>query len=87
MKRSGAVNTSIAVLAIGTGLILSMRPWHVYREQKVDTDHQIQVMKASEKEHADLLREESRAKSSIGREEMARKLGYVKPGQVPADQP
>jgi hypothetical protein len=87
MKRSGSVTTAIAVLAIGTGLILSMRPWHAYHDQKDDTVRQVQQMKASKNERAELLKEEARAKSSIGREEMARKLGYVWPGEKPADHP
>jgi len=71
--------------AIGTGLYLSRAPWIAYREQRVIADQQIKDMRASEKARADLVREEARYRSPLGREELARKRNYVHPGEIRVD--
>jgi hypothetical protein len=86
-QKDGSINAAIAILAIGTGLILSMRPWRMVHTQEQDTAKHVAEMKAAEAERAELLKEEARARGSVGKETMARALGYVKKGQKPADAP
>ena len=87
MKRnhSGAITTALAVLAVGLGLALGMRPWHVYHTQQEETAQATAEMKAAERARAELLDQESEAKSSLGRQRLARDLGYIKKGEVPAN--
>jgi hypothetical protein len=87
MKRSAVINLAVVLLAVVAGGVMSLRPWRGYRDQRAETDRQIGQMKTYERERANLLREEARANSSIGHEERARALGYVRPGQRPASDP
>ena len=83
---NGSVNAALIVLALGAGLLLSLKPWRTYREQQSDTRRATSQMNVSERSRADLLIQEARAKSSIGKEEMARNLGYVRSGERPTDE-
>lgn len=82
MTKNASINTAIAVLAVGVGVITSLRPWRVYREQKQMADLRQSEMRGSEQVRTELIRRQAYARSSIGREEMARRNGYVKPGEV-----
>jgi uncharacterized protein HemX len=75
----------LMALAIGTGVGLSHKPWMVYFEQKHMADKQRVEMRDSEDQRAELLRQESRVRSSVGQEELARSHGFISQGEVPAD--
>ena len=87
MKRSRAINIGVALLAVVAGGMLSLRPWRGYLEQRAEANRQISNMRSYERQRAGLLRDEAQATSPIGQEEKARALGYVRPGQQPADRP
>jgi hypothetical protein len=84
---NGSVNAALVILAIGAGLIMSLKPWHVYKAQQAETQKEVQEMNRSERTRTELLQQEAAAQTSVGKEEMARNLGYVRAGQKPIDQP
>ena len=85
MVKKLLINGVIMCLAIGLGVSLSLKPWQVYQKQSEDAKKRVQEMHAAEGRRDDLLKNEARAQSSIGREEQARKAGYLGPGEVPSD--
>jgi cell division protein FtsB len=81
MARKAALNILFVLTAVGAGLYASRAPWQAYREQQAAADEQTQEMRESEKRRADLMREEARVRSTVGREELARANGYIRPGE------
>jgi hypothetical protein len=84
MTRNQWLNVGIGVIAVFAGVAVSAKPWQVYREQRKAADEAIAEMQQSESKRESLVREDARLKTSIGREELARKEGYRKPGEVDA---
>ncbi|HEY0867259.1 MAG TPA: hypothetical protein VGE01_07770 [Fimbriimonas sp.] len=78
--------TVLVVAAVSTGLALSRKPWDIYQKQKQAAVEQRQEMVESEARRAELLRQEAEVRSSVGRERLARKAGFVKPGEEPASE-
>lgn len=77
----GIFNVLFAGAAVGTGLYLSRGPWEAYRHQRAAADQAQAKMRSAEKERTDLVRESALADSQAGREGIARKHGYLKPGE------
>lgn len=71
-----------ALLAVACGVALSLRPWQLYREQRLRSNEAVQQMRQAEAEKVDLLRQEARFASPAGKEELARSRGYSRPGEV-----
>lgn len=67
--------------AVGTGLYLSRGPWQMYRQQKSKADQAQGQMRAAEKEREQLTKENAHSDTPAGREEAARKAGFLKPGE------
>lgn len=82
MTRNGWLNFGIAVIAIFCGVALSAKPWQVYKEQRKAADEAIADMEKSEANRERLVREDAKYKTSVGREELARKEGYRKAKEV-----
>lgn len=76
---------AIVVLAVGTGLYLSRKPWEVYREQKAKANAATKEMEQAEKDRVRLVEQKAHAGSSYGREEAIRKIGWRKPNETSAD--
>lgn len=72
---------AVAVAAVAAGLALSYKPWTVYHQQRVKTDHNIKEMQQAESSREELIREKNRIEPSLGRERLARDQGYLKPGE------
>lgn len=86
MTTKQAYGTALFVAAaVATGVAFSRKPWEVYNEQRKLAAEQRVEMRESEARRAELLREEARVKSSVGREQLAREHGFLKPGEEPAD--
>lgn len=81
------VNGTIVALAVATGVFASRKPWQVLGEQRARTERQVEEMRKSEKRHEELVRDEVRARSTVGREEMARRQGWLAPGERLANKP
>jgi len=79
------INGVIICWAIAAGVFVSLKPWQVYQKQSEDAKQRVREMRAAENHRDDLLRTEARLQSSIGREEQARKAGYLKPGETASD--
>jgi hypothetical protein len=77
------INVAIVVLAVAGGIALSQKPWKVYKEQRKLADEARAEMQVSEARREELVREDAKYKTSIGREELARRKGYRKPGELP----
>lgn len=86
MARKLAWHTLFALLAISIGIALSIRPWQLYRDQREKAQDAATEMKAAERDRADLIRTRNRYESPVGREELARERGYLKPGERPLDE-
>lgn len=71
------------VLGIAVGAYLSRGPWEVYREQQARANSAVREMQGAEQRRAELTRLEAKYRSSVGREELAREKGYVKPNERP----
>jgi len=70
------------LLAIACGVALSLRPWQLYREQRLRSNEAVHQMRKAESDKVALLRQESRFASPAGKEELARSRGYSRPGEV-----
>jgi hypothetical protein len=84
MTKNAVINGVIVAAAVVAGVAVSMKPWQVYKEQKALADHQVVEMRQSEKKYEELVRQEARLRSDVGKQEMARKRGYLPQGEVPA---
>ena len=84
MKRF-AVNGLIAALGLAAGIAVSMGPWRSYMAQRKLTNQNLSDLKRSETDKEEALRREAQVSSAMGREELARKQGWAKPGEIPAD--
>jgi Tfp pilus assembly major pilin PilA len=73
----------LMLVAVCTGIALSVKPWQKYQEQKAQAVTARKEMRQMEAQHAKLLREKSQLESPIGREELARERGYKKPEEKP----
>jgi len=78
------INGLIVIVACAAGFALSAKPWQVYKEQQKSADSAVADMNQSEEKRAELVRQEARLKSSIGKEELARSRGWLPQGEVPA---
>ena len=85
MRKRLLINTVIIVWAIAAGIFASIRPWQVYQKQNEESKVRVKEMSAAEANRDELLKKEGHAQSSIGREEAARKAGYLGPGEVPLE--
>lgn len=72
-------------LALATGVALSIKPWQIYGEQRKLADGKAAEMVAAEAGRTKLMEQKARLESATGREEMARKQGYLKPGEQPLE--
>ena len=84
MTKGALINGVIVGLAVLAGVAVSIRPWQVYQDQRKQADDQIVQMQESEKKYEELVREEARLRSSIGKEEAARGRGYLRQGEISA---
>lgn len=73
----------LIVLGILTGVALSIKPWQKFREEQAQARTAKVEMKQVEREHAELLRQQAKLDSAVGREELARKRGYKSPSETP----
>jgi len=85
MRKRLLINGLIISWAIAAGVFVSIKPWQVYRKQNEDAIQRKREMHDAESRRDDLLRKEARAQSSVGREELARKAGYLAPGESSTD--
>lgn len=87
MGRRFVWNALFLTLAVAFGVLLSLKPWEQYREQRQETDEAVSQMRDAERERADLIRERMRYESPAGREQLARERGYRRPGEQSLDPP
>ncbi len=85
MGKKLLINGMIICCAVGAGVFVSLKPWQVYQKQSEDAKRRVEEMHNTESRRDQLLRTEARVQSSIGREEQARKAGYLGPGEVASD--
>lgn len=76
---------TVLLIALGVmiGIALSIKPWELLREERTQAADAKREMKHAEKERADLLRQQSKLDSAVGREELIRKRGYKRPSDTP----
>ncbi len=84
IKRQGW-NVFIITIALITGIALSLKPWRLYRDQRLKADSAVGEMRASEKDRATLLQKRAIGQSPVGKEEAARKNGYHKADEIPIE--
>jgi cell division protein FtsB len=87
MKRTIGLDLLIVLAALVVGVGLSIKPWQVYREQRELADKHVGEMRKAEAAREDLLRQRAKYESAVGREELARSQGYVKPGEQVVELP
>jgi hypothetical protein len=83
MSRKTLVSVAFVAAAASLGLFLSRTPWVAYREQKAKADAANKDMMKAESAKNELLERKAVVESPTGREQLARKLGYVKEGEKP----
>lgn len=83
MTRKWIFSVLLVLSAVGLGVYLSRKPWQVYAEQRASAEAARREMQAAERERADLLRQKAHVDSPMGKEELAREAGFVKPGETP----
>jgi hypothetical protein len=85
MRKKAGLNALIVVLAVVTGIYASRKPWMVYREQQQRANEATREMNDAEKSREELQRQAASLDSPLGRETLARKIGYSKQGETPVD--
>lgn len=86
MSRKTVLNVAFVAGAVGLGLYLSRGPWLAYREQKQKADTASRELLRTEQDKVDLLRQEAKISTPIGREEAARAKDFVQKGERPLNQ-
>ncbi len=71
------------VTAVSVGVVLSVKPWRDFNEQRAKRDVAVAEMRAAERERAAEIERFQRLQTPFGREEEARKLGYRRPNEKP----
>lgn len=87
MARNALINFIILACAIGAGLATSREPWVVLKSEGAIAQSKIRQMRASEKEHEELVRKQARLQGSLGTEELVRSRGLIPANEVLADRP
>ena len=77
----------LILLGALAGFALSIKPWELLREEQAQARTAKLEMKQTEKERAELLRQQSKLDSPVGREELVRKRGYKRPDETPWETP
>ena len=85
MKRLGFW-VGLTVLAAVVGGALAYKPWSAYIEQRRLTANEKAAMESAEQKIAESEAERAKLESRTGKEEIARKHGYTKPGEKPLEQ-
>ncbi|HTQ11323.1 MAG TPA: hypothetical protein VMI31_14755 [Fimbriimonadaceae bacterium] len=85
MSRKLVSTAFLVVAAAGVGLYLSRGPWLAYRQERQKSDAATNEMLKSEADKNDLIRQKAKLDTPIGREELARDLGYRKSGEQPVE--
>lgn len=85
MRRKGLWNVLFVAVAVATGIALSAKPWQIYGQQKERAESAKAQMREAEMNREELTRLKARYENPIGREELARKQGYTKPGEQTVD--
>jgi hypothetical protein len=85
MKRKTKITALALGFAAALGLGLTYEPWLEYRHQKQQREMAEQDLQNARAERAEYLEEKARYSTNAGREELARKRGYRKPGEVLLD--
>lgn len=81
MRRWVVVLLGVLAAAVVVGW-LNQDLWKTWRVVKSEEQQRREELRAAEKEHAKTLEEDTRARSPIGREEMAREQGYIRKGET-----
>lgn len=69
------------VAAVGVGVVISVKPWKEFNEQRAKRDKAVEEMRIAERERAAEIERFQRLQTPFGREEEARRLGYRKPNE------
>lgn len=76
-------NIVFVSVAVALGIAFSIKPWRVYVEQRSLARAQELEMERAERGRTRLVEQKARLDSGPGREELARRYGYMKPGEIP----
>lgn len=82
MRRWLAVLLGV-LCAVGFVAWLNRDLWRTWGEVKQEEQRQRDALRRAEQEHAKTLEEDIRARSPVGREEMAREQWYIRRGETP----
>ena len=80
-RKSNVGVYALMFLAFAGGVAASLRPWETFRQQKQTQKELQKEVEQAEDNRAQLLQQEAATKSSVAKEEMARRNGYKKPGE------
>jgi len=83
MFKNLIINLLLVLAAIGAGLMLSQRPWQVFKSQQKATQAQLEQMREAEKQYVGDTLVRAKIGTSLGREELARKQGWRKSDEQP----
>lgn len=84
MKRKLILNALFFLSAVALGVMFSLKPWQVYREQRRAADASMADMREAEKNRIELVRKKAQYDSALGKEELARSQGYRQADEKPA---
>lgn len=72
---------AFAALGLAGGVLASLRPWQIYRQEAGQQAAAQTEMRKVQAEHKELLQQQAKLDSGLGREELARERGYRKPNE------
>ena len=74
----------LVVAAIGAGVATGAGPWRLAERERHAVRRDAAEAGRAERLREEMVRKEATLRSPLGREALARKSGYLKPGEMPA---
>jgi hypothetical protein len=71
--------------AVGLGLFVAREPWRIHEQQEAKRDKALAELRKTQQAKAELLTDKARYGNSVGREELARERGYMRPNEKPLE--
>ena len=84
MSRKLFIHCILVFAGIIAGVFASMPRWQIWLQQHRRMEDEVARMHDAERDSAQLIREQARASSRLGREELARSRGWMGADESPA---
>lgn len=84
-RKKFAFELALIVVAVAVGVGFSLKPWQALGDQRRARDQRAKDMASAEKRSEELVRQKAAVDSQLGREALARRNHYTRPGETPIE--